>query len=332
MAHMLAETDGKIAMAYVGQTPWHGLGQKLTEDANLDTWIQEAGFDWSIRRAKVRYATSHHKDDQQAAAFRVIDDKVVLHRSDTGNALGVVGDGYKVVQPKQIAEFFRDLVEGEGFTMNTMGMLFDGRKFWALAHIGDEAHILDKRDRIGGYLLLSTSADGSSATEARFTSVRVVCNNTLSFAEDAKANVKVNHRSVFNPVAVKGKMGIQAHEAFAGFINQMRDLAEKPASWTEMVRMTVELLADKKTALEGGDAFTAAATTAKAQAIGKLAIGDAIGSDLKGAKGTAYAWLQAVTEYVDHAARARSAENRLNSAWFGIGESLKAKALEIALA
>jgi phage/plasmid-like protein (TIGR03299 family) len=333
MAHMLAETDGKVAMAYVGQTPWHGLGQKLTQDANLDTWIQEAGFDWSIRRAKVRYAVSHHKDDQAANAFRVIDDKVVLHRSDTGNALGVVSDGYKVVQPKEIANFFRDLVEGEGFTMNTMGCLFDGRKFWALAHIGDEAHILDRADRIGGYLLLSTSADGSSATEARFTSVRVVCNNTLSFAENAKANVRVTHRSKFDPVAAKGKLGIQGHEAFAGFINQMRDLAEKPASWADIVRMTVEMLADKKTAEDvGSDAFTKVATSKAGQTIGQLALGDAIGSHLKGAKGTAYAWLQAVTQYTDHMARARSAENRLNSAWFGLGENLKAKALELATA
>jgi phage/plasmid-like protein (TIGR03299 family) len=331
MAHMLAETNGKTAMAYVGETPWHGLGQKLTVDAGLDTWIKEAGFDWSIRRAKVRYALSHNVNDQTPGNLRAIDDKVVLHRSDSGNALGVVSDNYKVVQPKQIAEFFRDLVEGEGFKMETMGMLFDGRKFWALAHIGDEAHILDAKDRIGGYLLLSTSADGSAATEARFTSVRAVCWNTLSFALTSKANVKVSHRSKFDPTAVKGQLGIQGHEAFAGFINTMRTLAEKPASWADLITMTTELLSPG-VAAKGIEEVQKVAETKVAHRIGDLALGAAIGADLKGTKGTAYGWLQAVTQFVDHETRARSAENRLNSAWFGLGETLKARALELATA
>ena len=52
------------------------------------------------------------------------------------------------------------------------------------------------------------------------------------------------------------------------------------------------------------------------------------GSDLDSAKGTAFGLLNAVTEFVDHERRARSVDNRLDSAWFGQGANIKQKALE----
>ena len=59
MAHMLATTaEGKAAMAYVGETPWHGLGQKLTDDAPLEVWAKESGLDFQLNTADVHYKTS----------------------------------------------------------------------------------------------------------------------------------------------------------------------------------------------------------------------------------------------------------------------------------
>jgi len=41
--------------------------------------------------------------------------------------------------------------------------------------------------------------------------------------------------------------------------------------------------------------------------------------------------LNAVTEFVDHERRARDADYRLDSAWFGQGAALKERALKAAL-
>jgi hypothetical protein len=56
--------------------------------------------------------------------------------------------------------------------------------------------------------------------------------------------------------------------------------------------------------------------------------GQAIGSDLPGVTGTRWAMLNAVTELVDHE-RGRSNNTRIESAWFGTGAALKARAAEL---
>ena len=85
MAHELTINDGVAEMAYVGETPWHGLGQQLRADASIEEWQAAAGMDWIIRRSAVMYYP-----DRGQKQLRVWDDKTVLLRGDTGAPLGVV--------------------------------------------------------------------------------------------------------------------------------------------------------------------------------------------------------------------------------------------------
>ena len=56
--------------------------------------------------------------------------------------------------------------------------------------------------------------------------------------------------------------------------------------------------------------------------------GQALGATIPGVAGTRWAMLNAVTELVDHE-RGRSANTRIESAWFGTGAALKNRALEL---
>ena len=49
MAH-LVET-----MAYAGATPWHGLGNQLTQKQPIEVWQREAGMDWAIQESPVLF-------------------------------------------------------------------------------------------------------------------------------------------------------------------------------------------------------------------------------------------------------------------------------------
>jgi phage/plasmid-like protein (TIGR03299 family) len=335
MAHELTmRRNGKAEMAYTGAVPWHGLGQHLAAGATLDTWREAAGMGWDILRAMVRYP-ANPADAANPATWRAMEDRHVLLRSDTGAALGIVSDQYQEVQPGQVLEFFRDLTEGAGFTMETAGTLFGGRRFWALARVTEDAAIQDGADKVGGFLLLATSADGSMATEARFTTVRVVCNNTLGMARGKAAEVKVSHRTAFCPDAAKRTLGVKGDDVRDRFAAQMEDfrrLARSRKSQADMVRMTLEAFGHDPDVMSRQELAEAAKAPAAA-AIGALATSGRglLGADMAGGSGTAWGWLNAVTQYVDHAARARSQDNRLDSAWFGRGDALKMKAQEVAL-
>src|SRR3954471_24052739 len=164
MAHAITvRSDNFAEMAYVGAKPWHSLGQELTDGASIETWLTAAGMDWSIERSRVRFATG---DNQSGAEYTAWDDYHVLMRSDTKAPLGMVSDTFQVVQPSDVLEFFRDLVEAAGFKISTAGTVHGGRKFWALADMGANDRIVGN-DMVRPNLLLATACDGTMRTIAK---------------------------------------------------------------------------------------------------------------------------------------------------------------------
>ena len=58
---------------------------------------------------------------------------------------------------------------------------------------------------------------------------------------------------------------------------------------------------------------------------------EAKGSQLDGVKGTAWGYLNSITEFCDFHTKARSQDNRFISAMYGPGDALKAKTRELLL-
>ena len=331
MAHLI-ET-----MAYAGQTPWHGLGEHLPEHQPLEVWAQAAGMNWQIQESPVHYSI---ENVHNASMFGTFDEQKVLYRSDTNTALSVVSNRYQVVQPMEVLEFYRDLTEQAGFELETAGVLKGGRKFWALAKTGHST-ALKGNDVVNGYLLLATSCDGSLATVAMPTTVRVVCNNTLSIAVNNSENaVKVSHRRVFDADAVKKRLGV-AVSHWDQFMYEMKVLSERKVSTKEANAYFETLLT--QTTPQSTESTPSGLRLLKPstkpiipneRAYKKLQAmygGQGRGAELTAAKNTAWGLLCAVTEFVDHERQARSTENRLDSAWFGNGAQMKQQALEKAL-
>ncbi len=319
MAHLIEQ------MAYVGQTPWHDLGNVLPPNQPIEVWAREAGMDWTICSSPVHYQTEEQPGDG-AGSIRRFEEQRVLYRSDTKAALSVVGGRYQVVQPREVLEFYRDLTEISGFELETAGVLKAGRKFWALARTGKET-ALKGTDLVKGYLLLATSCDGTLATTATPTTVRVVCNNTLSIAlNGAVGAVKVPHSTNFDAQAVKKQLGIAVTQ-WASFLYRMKTLAECKVKSHESMNYFLKVLCQSESQ---GDSLglTNERALKKVQALYE---GGGRGAELASAKGTAWGLLNAVTEFVDHERRARSQEYRLDSAWFGQGAALKQRALDQAL-
>jgi phage/plasmid-like protein (TIGR03299 family) len=315
-------------MAYANETPWHQLGNPLPAKQSIEVWAQSAGMNWNIMETPVRYMT------EQAGALGSImsfEDQKVLYRSDTKAPLSVVSGRYQVVQPKAVLEFYRDLTEISGFELETAGVLKEGKKFWALAKTGKEA-TLKGNDVVKGYILLATSCDGTLATTATPTTIRVVCNNTLAIAlNGASSAIKVPHSTSFDPQAVKKQLGIAVSQ-WDAFMYRCKTLSERKVKSHESMNYFLKVLC--QTSSSGSVHVDPAQGLVNERALKKvqsLYEGQGKGAEMDSASGTAWGLLNAVTEYVDHEKRARSQEYRLDSAWFGQGASLKQRALDYAL-
>ena len=304
------------AMAYVGERPWHGIGNKLVAGQSLEKWRQDAGMDWTIEESEVRYITG----SQTVGAIHSFPEQKVLYRSDTKHPLAVVSKRFQVVQPEEVLEFYRDLTEDAGFELETAGVLREGRKFWALARTGQSATLKGK-DQVNGYLLLATACDGSLATTAQFTSVRVVCNNTLQIAlGDNRGAVKVPHRSAFDAAAVKQQLGITV-APWSRFVTRMKDLVACPVDPD-----SVEGLLRRVLVYPGQAGQPPVVNEQAVSSVRALYDGGGRGAELASSRGTAWGLLNSVTEYVDHHRRARSDDHRREAAWFGQGATFKQRA------
>lgn len=318
MSHELTiRRDGKVEMAYLKGTPvWHDLGQEFEADASVDEIRAKAGMDWDCVSVPLSYRINGEEFS--------ITDRVAQCRSDTGAALGIVSSDFRTVQPREAFDFFRDVIQNLGLNITTAGTLFDGRRLWVNAFVGEQS-LIDDRDRVRSNLLFSTALDGTMATNVRFVSTCTVCNNTLriALAEDSASAVRVIHSTKFDEASVKKTLGI-APRTFDEFMQNMRMLGRTPVGPYEAAELTTRLL-NKEDKDDGGDPGQIH------KRITEIFAADMIGGELEGRSGTAWGWLNSVTQWADHERRALTESHRLSSLMFGKAEKIKDKALRLAM-
>lgn len=331
MAHLIDMTNGRANMAYAGDKPWHGLGSELTHGASIDQWRVEAGLNWEAQRATVMFNAGGIVDTFGNPLNLHTGESQVLYRNDTFEQLGIVSERYQIVQPGEVLEFFRDIVGKGGLELETAGSLDNGKKVWAMARTGN-TFAIKGQDRVEGYLLLSTSFDGSMATKAQFTSVRVVCNNTLSIATaSSKGAVVVPHSSSFDATGAKIELGL-IDNAWVDFEDKAYMLADRRLSNKEAMELLLGIMEPSAAAkLAKGEAVEMS-TKRKNQitSVFDLFQGRGMGSALVSSAGTAWGMVNAVTQYIDYDA-GNNTNNRFRSGQFGPGAQMKIDAFNLAL-
>jgi len=311
MAHMV-ET-----MAYAGELPWHGLGTKVSNDLTPQQMMEKAGVDWKVQEVEsfVEFNGSKMATGQKS-----------LIRETDGKILTNVGKDWHPCQNETAFEFFNEYVLAGDMEMHTAGSLRDGQYVWALAKV-KESFDLFGGDQVDSYMLFSNPHVYGKSIDVRFTPIRVVCNNTLTFALDTKSQraVKVGHRAAFEPDMVKEQLGI-AHEKFAKYKEMAQFLGSK--------RFNVDSLLQYY-----NDVFPLTSGKDKQDSVNLESISRQAKNAydvLETQPGAEYAegtWWQAfnsVTFVTDHV-QGRNADNRLHSQWFGQNQLRKIKAAEKAV-
>jgi len=306
------ETDGPA---------WHNKGQAVPANSDFEAWLQASNMgNWQINSAMALFY------DAEAEDVVACPSRKILYRSDNKKFLADVGSNYNIVQPRETAGFINDLVKQLNFEMATMGVLFDGRRFWAQANIGQSVHILGK-DRVDGKLLIATSCDGTMATTIQYTNTRVVCNNTLRMALGENRNyVKINHGGVFNAEDAKVQLGLTS-DSMVEWGRLATEMAKYRLSQEDALLYLTKVLdpalfraADNQVEEEEFDPFK----NKSIRSTFDLFNGGAMGSDV--APDTLWQALNSVTEYADHGRLTRSDDARIDSAYFGTFANVKDRA------
>lgn len=311
-------------MAYTNEVPWHGLGFSVDQDKVSGP----EGVEYMLNAAKLNWLVD--TEPLYRANGEKISSRALVRKSDD-RFLGVVGTAYVPVQNHQAFSFFNEFVTAGDARMETAGSLRGGRYVWGLANLG-ESFKLAGNDEVKGYLLVGSPHENGKSLIMKFTPIRVVCNNTLTFAlNDPSSNsksgkatsiIKRAHRSEFDASAVESakiSLGI-AREQMDEFKSQAVLLSNKKIGVDDSLKVLTPIFAPE---YKGELVQELVPPTLK-----RLLD---INRNAPGAQpGTAWGLLNAATYYLDHSAR-RSPDSRLTSAWFGHGASQKVKLMKILL-
>jgi phage/plasmid-like protein (TIGR03299 family) len=320
-------TDAVETMAWTGETPWHGLGEKVSNDLTPIQMLKAAHLDWKVVKRELYFQKNDGEKEK-------VEDKFGLIRESDESFLSVVGKTWKPVQNEVAIDFFKKFVEAGHMTMETAGSLWDGRYIWALARIGSDFS-LSKTDKVHGYLLLMSPHVFGHSMAIQFTPIRVVCWNTLTYALGSKlkgdgSGFRMPHSTEFND-SVKAQAEVAlglAKEQMIEFKEASILLTKAKAKPEDVEQYFCEVLHfDPKDAVKkkNGD-------DKEPRMLPKFreALTFAPGQQLNTANGTWWGAVNAVTAVIDHQA-GRERSTALKAAWVGGHVNLKQRAFQLAL-
>ena len=307
---------------FVKEPAWHGLGTVLENKVySTAEALKLAGADWNVTLHPV------------TSCGQEISDKKAVHRNDTGAYLATVGKVYRPIQNEDAFKFLDPFLHEKDCFISTAGILDLGKKVWIAAEIENSETEVIEGDRIRNYLLLANSHDGTMKAIVKFVSERVVCANTLRVAlgeGGAFRSVSHNSKAVVALSEIQTSLDI-CRKSFDNTVEKYRQLAATNIS-TEQFRSYLEGLfeSDLKAASKRLDK-TAGLEDIRAGRKILAAYDSTPDLQVDGIRGTAYAALNAVGEFVTHG-KSSNKDSRFNSIWFGSDANFLAEAEKKVLA
>lgn len=313
-------------LAPVGQADFDSIDLRNTNDRAV---LASAGLDWKVKLSGI-----------YTDGFNLIPNHRAVVRDDTNRALGIVSPDYQPIQNDQLIGFVRALAANAPVNVETAGCFKHGAVTFIQARLPE----LDLRlgsDVTRSYFTLTNGNDGQRPLVAGFTTVRVICMNTLALAtRQIKANRNrvdlmrghvVRHTSGIT--AALGDM-LNAYKSAIDGHRQTRDLYEHLAA-TPLTEKLEKSFFDRVFAAEGPDEAGRAASLRKTrnELLNNILVSPT--SQIPGTKDTAFSLMQAGIEYLDFHRPTRTSDGesaddaRLFSANFGSGHALKRKAVEV---
>ena len=311
MAHEIENNE----MFSVRETPWHKQGVVLDNPPSTIEAIRAAKLDFLVEKVPTVLHPTHAQDLIETGHYATV------RWDGDGNPiiLGNVSERYTVIQNEKAFEVFDRVLLPEGYTYTTAGAIKRGKKVWILAEAPEHMTVGD--DKVMKYVLLVTSHDGTMNHRLMPTAIRVVCNNTLTWALQRGTEDGFSIRHTGN-AEDKLNLAADALKWAEGDFNEARDI------WSRMYELRIEpaaaihyferVMPELK---KRGDSPT------WRKYFDAIADSFMYGPGNRGE--TLWHAYQAITEYVDHR-RNTAPERAVDYAIFGRGGKIKRDALSVA--
>lgn len=300
MGHAIeTSADGsKSAFLSAHTDAWHQLGTTLDHAFTAEEAMKQ-GFlgGWDVRKQPM------WTEGADGSPLLIPNQNAVVRNNpfEPGqiDVLGQVGDGYHIVQNEGHAQFLNDLVEESGAHFDTAGSLYGGKVVFITMKMPGHINV-GGVDQVDNYIATMNSHDGSMAFTTMVTPVRVVCANTMNLAfQNNKSVHRIRHTS-----GIGRTMG-QAREALEitfKYLDAFQEEADRLINTTLTQSRFEQIIQDEFGVADDAPAAVITRSENKIEQITSL-FADSMTHE--GVRETAWAGLNALTEWSDHFAPTR---------------------------
>ena len=329
-------------------SPFEGSIQTVEQAQTSREVIEASGLNWRVVEKPISIHGEHE----------IIDTHKAIVRADTNLRLGIVGHKYHPLQNSEIFAFADSLI-GEGkLEYVGAGSFNEGRRIFVQCRAtgsGDDdfgpTEVADG-DVVYPYFLFVNGHDGSSSVRVMNTEIRVVCQNTLNAAINSSKKKKDTSLCIRHTKSMSERLE-QAKETFVwakmNHLSWVKDakrlVAAKIAKQAELASYfdAVFNVVPSEAAIEA-ERSKVQEDNRRMRLIELFESG--AGNDNPAVRGSRWAAVNAVTQYLGHEARtgvrggkslneeqhaAMTRQKRLESNIFGSNADIADRAFELAL-
>ena len=314
MAHEIEELDGA---AYALQPAWHGLGTVIDHLMTADEASAAAGLDWEVGLEPVydRYGQEiggHSADIRWSV-------RLDLDERDVRRYLGQVTADYAIVQNRDLFKVC-EAICGEGAARFESALsMRNGRVVAVVVNLHEPFMVKDEEVR--PFFVATTGHDGSRRVDLLYTSVRVVCMNTLNMALDStKHHAKLSH---------VGRVQDRAMVAAECLASGREYFEAQRVAFTNMAEQEIDAAfreAYLRCLFPAGESKASLTCAKKNRAfVADLFEGGQAGAYSDACHGTVFGLYQAAVEYFDHHTSKECASDERRAEQLLLGEGTIAR-------
>ena len=292
-----------------------GIAHDVKDVGSISEALERTGLNWSVEKRPTFFKKNDGSLAEMGTSFATV-------RSDNEAMLGRVGGDYVPMSNADALQHVDALLISGAASLDSVFQLRGGRRVGASLKLKDSINVKGQ-DLIDMYITVTTSHDGTRADKTEITPIRLFCTNQLALiSRTAKQSWSVRHLSTMtdNLKIVEEELKVITDYA-TWFEETANDLIEKTLTKMQLESVIDEALsfvreAERKSKM-------------KEEIVSVFGSSPLIGEQFKG---TAWAGLNAATEYFDHHRVYRTSNARYNSITNGVGARVRNNVTELLLA